>query len=147
LICSSVQIIMRHPLCRNTNVSSKIISPQGGPLSSQIDVCKCSQPRRRCNILQYTQVWSRLVLYLVFHWYQALGCPWIFILKVSFSEKATKLRKKFPLVLTLPSKNNCFVKTSGRFFPILWHSHNVLTLQHHLGNRIDPKTRVFIIPK
>ena len=52
-----------------------------------------------------------------------------FLLKSSFSEKATKIRKNLPLVLTLlSSKNNCFVKTSGRFFQILWPSHNVLTL-------------------
>ena len=34
----------------------------------------------------------------------------------SFSEKATKIWKNLPLVLTLLSKNNGFVKTSGRFF-------------------------------
>ena len=49
-------------------------------------------------------------------------------LKFSFSEKGTKIWKNLPLVLTLLSKNSCFVKTSGRFFPILWPSHNVLTL-------------------
>ena len=37
-------------------------------------------------------------------------------LKFSFSEKATKIWKNIPLVLTLLSKNRCFVKTSGRFF-------------------------------
>ena len=30
--------------------------------------------------------------------------------------------------MTLLSKNNCFVKTGGRFFQILWLSHNVWTL-------------------
>ena len=50
------------------------------------------------------------------------------IIKFSFSEKATKIWKNLPLVLTLLSKNNYFVKTSGRFFQILWPSHNVLTL-------------------
>ena len=47
-----------------------------------------------------------------------------FVLKSSLSEKATKVLKKFTLVLTLLS----FVKTGGRFFQILWPSHNVLTL-------------------
>ena len=50
------------------------------------------------------------------------------LLKFSFSEKATKIWKNLLLVLTLQSKNSCFVKTSVRFFPILWPSHNVLTL-------------------
>ena len=49
--------------------------------------------------------------------------------KFSFSEKGTKIRKNLPLVLMLLSENSCFAKTSGRFFPILWPSHNVLTLQ------------------
>ena len=49
-------------------------------------------------------------------------------LKFSFSEKATKIWKNLPLVLTLLSKNNCFVKTGGRFFQILWPSHNIWTL-------------------
>ena len=30
--------------------------------------------------------------------------------------------------MTLLSKNSCFVKTGGRFFQILWSSHNILTL-------------------
>ena len=50
-----------------------------------------------------------------------------FLLKSSFSEKATKIRKNLPLVLTLLSKNSCFVKSGGRFFQILWPSHNVST--------------------
>jgi hypothetical protein len=50
------------------------------------------------------------------------------VLKFSFSEKSTKIWKNLPPVLTLLSKNSCFVKTSGRFFLILWPSHNVLTL-------------------
>ena len=52
------------------------------------------------------------------------------ILKLSFSEKATKIWKNYPLVLTLLSKNSCFVKKSGRFFQILWPSHNFLTLPY-----------------
>ena len=47
-------------------------------------------------------------------------------LKFSFSKKATNLS----LVLTLLSKNSCFVKKSGRFFQILWPSHNFLTLPY-----------------
>ena len=50
------------------------------------------------------------------------------VLKFSFSEKATKIRKNLPLVLKLLSRNSCFVKTGGRFFQILWPSHNVLTV-------------------
>ena len=49
-------------------------------------------------------------------------------IKFSFSEKSTKIWKD--LVLTLLSKNSCFVKLIGRFFPKLWLSHNVLTLQY-----------------
>ena len=41
---------------------------------------------------------------------------WIWVWKSSFSEKATKIWKNIPLVLTLLSKNSCFVKTGGRFF-------------------------------
>ena len=51
------------------------------------------------------------------------------MLKFRFSEKATKIWKNLPLVLTLLSKNSCFVKTGGRFFQILWPSHNILTLR------------------
>ena len=36
--------------------------------------------------------------------------------------------------MTLLSKNSCFVKTSGSFFPILWPSHNVLTLYFRSTN-------------
>ena len=44
------------------------------------------------------------------------NCMGIFLLlKFSFSEKATKIWNNLPLVLTLQSKNSCFVKTSGRF--------------------------------
>ena len=46
----------------------------------------------------------------------------------SFSQKATKIWKNLPLDLTLLSKNNCFVKTSGIFFQILWPCHNAWTL-------------------
>ena len=54
-----------------------------------------------------------------------------FFLKSCFSEKATKIWKKFPLVQMLLSKNSCscFVKTGGRFFQLLWPSHNVPTLK------------------
>ena len=38
--------------------------------------------------------------------------------KSSFFEKATKIWKNLPVVLTPLSKNSCFVKTSGRFFQI-----------------------------
>ena len=49
-------------------------------------------------------------------------------LKFSFSEKATKIWKNIPLVLTLLSKKKVLSKQVGDFFPILWPSHNVLTL-------------------
>ena len=52
-----------------------------------------------------------------------------YMMKSSFSEKATKVWKNLPLVLTLLSENNCFVKTSRRFFQNLWPSHNVWTLK------------------
>ena len=48
------------------------------------------------------------------------------MLKSSFSEKATKLLKKIPLVLVF--KDICFFKTGSRLFQILWPSHYVLTL-------------------
>ena len=51
-----------------------------------------------------------------------------YLIKFSFSKKATKIWKNLPHVLMLLIKNSCFVKTSGRFFPILWPTHNVLTL-------------------
>ena len=38
------------------------------------------------------------------------------LVKSSFSEKAVKIKKNLPTVLTLLSKNSCFVKTGGRFF-------------------------------
>ena len=38
--------------------------------------------------------------------------------KLRFSEKAAKIWKNLPLVLTLLSKNSCFVKTVGRIFQI-----------------------------
>ena len=53
-----------------------------------------------------------------------------FFLKSSLSEKATKLWKNLPLVMTLLSKNSCFVKTGRRLFQILWPSHSVLTLSN-----------------
>ena len=37
-------------------------------------------------------------------------------IKSSFSEKAPKIWKNLPLVLTLLSRNSCFVKTDGEFF-------------------------------
>ena len=43
-------------------------------------------------------------------------------------KRPQKFGKNHPLVLTLMSKNNCFFKTDGRFFLILWPSHNVSTL-------------------
>ena len=52
----------------------------------------------------------------------------LFLLKFSFSEKATKVWKNLPLDLKLLSKNNCFVKTSGRLFQILRPPHNIWTL-------------------
>ena len=45
--------------------------------------------------------------------------------KYSFSEKATKIGKNIPLVLTLQNKDSCFVKTGG----FLWPFHNILTLK------------------
>ena len=56
-------------------------------------------------------------------------------IKSSFSEKATKIWKNLPLVLTLMSKNNFFVKTGGRFFQILWPSHNVWTLSDQFSKK------------
>ena len=50
------------------------------------------------------------------------------LVKFSFSEKAIKIWKNIPLVLRLLSKNNCFAKTGGRFFQILWPSHNIWTV-------------------
>ena len=50
------------------------------------------------------------------------------LLKFSFSEKAIKLLKNLPLVLTLLSKTMFFFKTGGRFFHILWPFHNIWTL-------------------
>ena len=41
-------------------------------------------------------------------------------IKSSFSEKVTNIWKNLPLVLTVLSKNNCFVKTGGRLFQILY---------------------------
>ena len=57
--------------------------------------------------------------YLIFHTF----------LKSSFSKKVTKIWINLPLVLTLLSKKNCFVKTGGRFFQILWPPHNFWTLK------------------
>ena len=69
------------------------------------------------------------------------------VLKSSFSENATKLWKNLPLVLTLLSKNSCFVKTGGRFFPILWPSHNVLTLSWQtLFFTSNGKSKCYFLP-
>ena len=46
-----------------------------------------------------------------------------------FYEGHKNLKKKVPLFFTLLSRNSCFVKTGGRFFQILWPSHNVSTLR------------------
>ena len=61
------------------------------------------------------------------------------LLKVQLFWKGHKNLKNLPLVLTLLSKNNCFVKTGWRFFQILWPSHNVWTLS------IEPKKETFYI--
>ena len=61
----------------------------------------------------------------------------VFFLKFSFSEKVTKIWKNIPLVLTLLSENNCFVITGGRFFQILWPSHNVWILTHFLQSVVE----------
>ena len=74
--------------------------------------------------------------------------PWVLIksnyhvVKFSFPEKATKIWRKIPLVLTLLSKNSCFVKTGERFFQILWPSQNVLTLP---DNKLSKQTQRGII--
>ena len=47
-------------------------------------------------------------------------------------KRPQKLKKNLPLALTLLSKNSCFVKTGGRFFQILWTSHNVLALRQKI---------------
>ena len=85
--------------------------------------------------LSYSKPWyvvpthSYTCLRLLYIFYR---CTWVdrlpYPVKFSFSEKATKNWKNLPFVLTLLSKNSCFVKTGGRFFQILWPSHNVLTL-------------------
>ena len=54
-------------------------------------------------------------------------------LKSSFSEKATKIWKNLPFVLTLMSKNNRFVKTGGRFFQIFSILFSILSLTNALG--------------
>ena len=64
------------------------------------------------------------MLLFIFNWNFCPKC----LVKFRFSEKATKFEKNFPLVLMLLCKNSYFVKTSGRFFQILWPSHNVFTL-------------------
>ena len=52
-----------------------------------------------------------------------------FVSKVQLFWKGHKiLKKKLPHVLTLLSKNSCFVKTDGRLFQIMWPSLNVLNL-------------------
>ena len=47
------------------------------------------------------------------------------MLKFRFSEKATKIWKNLPVVLTCALN----FKKSGRFFQIVWPSHNILTLR------------------
>jgi hypothetical protein len=41
---------------------------------------------------------------------------WIYVVKVKILWEGHKIEKNLPLVLTLMSKNSCFVETSGRFF-------------------------------
>ena len=53
----------------------------------------------------------------------------LLLVKSSFSEKATKIRKNIPLVMTQLSKNSSSVKTGGSFFEILCPPHNILTLK------------------
>ena len=43
--------------------------------------------------------------------------------------------------MTLLSKNNCFVKTGGRFFQILWPSHNVGTFFSVCLSTVDRRSR------
>ena len=57
-----------------------------------------------------------------------------YLLKVQLFWKVHKNWKNLPLLLTLLSKNNCFVKTSGRFFQIFWPSYNVWTLKSRSAN-------------
>ena len=70
---------------------------------------------------------SRFILVVVAIWKEEKLRCLFFFWKSSFSEKVTKIWKNLPLILTLLSKNNCFVKPGGRFFQILWPSHNVGT--------------------
>ena len=51
-----------------------------------------------------------------------------FFNKVQFFWEGHKIRQKLPLVMTLLSKTAVLSKQVGDFFPILWPSHNVLTL-------------------
>ena len=92
---------------------------------------------RLCVLCYYCYlglIWPSSLLPLITLWRiresvaESTWDPAFYILKYSFSEKATKTWKNLPLVLTLQSKNSCFVKTGGRFFQILWPSHNVSTL-------------------
>ena len=73
--------------------------------------------------------WENSYLVLARNLNQDLSYLVITVLKFSFSEKATKIWKNLPLVLTLLSKNNCFVKTGWRSFQILWLPHNIWTLK------------------
>ena len=59
-------------------------------------------------------------------------------IKVQLFWEGHKNLKNLPLVLTLLSKNSCLVKTGGRYFPILWPSHNVLTLLNVSKNFTHP---------
>ena len=64
-------------------------------------------------------------VFFVFMSFRKITQKCFVLLKFSFSEKGTKNWKNLPLVLMVLSKYRCFV--SGRFFPILWPFHNVLT--------------------
>ena len=59
-----------------------------------------------------------------------------FIVKSSFSEKATKIWKNLPLVLMLLSKTSVLSKQVGDFFQTLW-PHNVWTLINHIKHYFD----------
>ena len=62
-----------------------------------------------------------------------------YFVKVKFFWKSHKIWKNPPLVLMLLSKNNCFDKTGGSFFQILWPSHNVWTtkVQQLIPKRLE----------
>ena len=56
--------------------------------------------------------------------------------KVQLFWKGHKNLKKSLLL----SKNNCYVKTGGRFFQMLWPSHNIWTLQKNTHQNCQQKT-------